>query len=118
MTYYQRAKTLFKMIEEGKLLEALDKYYSEKVIIITDEGKIRNGLAEAREYDARLLKEIEEVLGGGVETITADEERGISMVEFWIELKFKNGYKRKIEEVAVQYWEDEHIIKEKFYSKK
>lgn len=118
MTYYQKAKDLFKMIEEGKLLEALDKYYNDKVIIITDEGKIRNGKSEAQEYDARLLKEIEEVLGGGVETIAADEQRGITMVEFWIELKFKNGYKKKIEEVAVQQWEEDLIIEEKFYSRK
>lgn len=117
MSYYQKAKDLFKMIEEGKLLEALDKYYNDNVIIITDEGKIRNGKDEARAYDARLIKEIEEVLGGGVKTITADEERGITMVEFWIELKFKNGYKKKIEEVAVQQWEDDLIIEEKFYSR-
>ena len=118
MTYYQRAKDLFKMIEEGKLLEALDNYYHVNVIIINDEGKERNGKEEAREYDTRLIKEIEEVLGGGVVTITSDEERGITMVEFWTELKFKNGYKKKIEEVAVQYWEGELIVREKFYSKK
>lgn len=106
------------MIEEGKLLEALDQYYHEKVIIIADDGKQRKGKEQAKEYDARLLKEIEEVLGGGVVTIAADEERGITMVEFWIELKFKNGYKKKIMEVAVQQWEDELIIEETFYSKK
>lgn len=118
MSYYKKAKELFRMIEEGKLLDALDKYYHESVIIIADDGKIRNGIEEARNYDKKLLKEIEEVLGGGVETITSDEERAITMVEFWIELKFKNGNKKKIEEVAVQYWEKDRVIKENFYSKR
>jgi hypothetical protein len=118
MTYYQRSKELFKMIEEGKLLDALDKYYHTNVEIVSDDGTIRKGIEEARKYDQNFLKEIEEVLGGGVETITSDEYRAITMVEFWIKLKFKNGNKKLLKEVAIQYWEDERIIKEIFYSKK
>lgn len=118
MTYFKKVKDLFKMIEEGKLLDALDKYYHENVIIIANDGKKRIGIEEARDYDKRFLKEIQEILGGGVETITSDEKRAITMVEFWIHLKFKNGNKKKLEEVAVQYWEEDRIIKENFYSKK
>ena len=118
MRYFQKAKDLFKMIEEGKLLDALDKYYHKDVVIISDDGKERKGIEEARDYDKRFLKEIQEVMGGGVETITSDEKRAITMVEFWINIKFKNGNKKKLEEVAVQYWEGDYIIKENFYSKK
>ena len=118
MKYYQKAKELFKMIEEGKLLEALDKYYHENVVIIADDGTQRKGINQARDYDQKFLKEIEEVLGGGVETITSDENRAITMVEFWIEIKFKNGNLKKIREVAVQYWDQDRVIKENFYSKR
>lgn len=118
MTYYQRAKELFKMIEEGKLLDALDKYYHDDVLIIADDGTQRKGIEEARNYDQKFLKEIQEVIGGGVKTITSDEKRAITMVEFWIDLKFKNGNQKTIQEVAVQNWEHELIIQENFYSKK
>lgn len=118
MTYCQRAKDLFSMIEKGKLLEALDKYYHDDVIIITDDGKERKSKKEARKYDEKFLKEIEEVFGGEILTITSDEARKITMVEFWIYIKFKNGTKKEIQEVAVQYWEGEYIIRENFYSKK
>ncbi len=118
MSYYDKAKDLFKMIEEGKLLDALDKYYHNNVLIIADDGKQRIGIEEARSYNKKLLKEIEEVMGEDVITITSDENRAITMVEFWINLKFKNGYKKIIEEVAVQHWEGEKIIKENFYSKR
>ena len=106
------------MIEEGKLLDALDEYYHENVIIIADDGKERKGIEKARDYDKKFLKEIQEVMGGGVKTITSDEKRAITMVEFWINIKFKNGNKKKLEEVAVQYWEGDYIVKENFYSKK
>ena len=118
MSYYQKAQTLFKMIEEGKLLEALDKFYHKNVVIIADDGTERNGLEKAREHDKKLLQEIQEVIGGGVNTITSDEKRAITMVEFWINLKFKNGNKKSFKEVSVQHWEGEYIIKENFYSKK
>ena len=118
MTYYQRARDLFKMIEEGKLLDALDKFYHEDVIIIADDGIERNGKHQARLYDENLLKEIEEVIGGGVRTIASNEERRITMVEYWIELKFKNGNKKKMEEVAIQQWEGELVMRENFYSKR
>ena len=106
------------MIEEGKLLDALDKYYHSDVKIIADDGKKRNGIKEARAYDQNLLKEIEEVLKGEIMHITSDEEHKITMVEFIIELKFKNGNRKRIEEVAVQNWENGKIIQENFYSKK
>ena len=118
MTYYQKAKEIFAMIEEGKLIEAIDKYYHKDVKIIADDGKQRNGIAQAKEYDSNLLKEIEEIYGGGILSIASDEQRPITIVEFWIDLKFKNGNKKKIEEVAVQHWEGEYIIKENFYSKR
>ena len=118
MSYFQKAKDLFKMIEEGKLIDALDKYYHNDVVIIADDGKERKGTEEALDYNKKFLKEIQEVMGGGVETITSDEKRAITMVEFWIDLKFKNGNKKKFKEVAIQYWEGDYIIKENFYSKK
>jgi ketosteroid isomerase-like protein len=118
MTYYQRSKELFKMIEEGKLLDALDKYYHDDVEIFAEDGKTRKGIKQAREYDQKFLKEIEEVIGGGVETITSDEFRAITMVEFWIKLKFKNGNKKTLREVAIQYWKKDRVIKENFYSKR
>lgn len=118
MTYYQRAKDLFKMIEEGKLLEALDKYYDSNVTVIADDKTQRRGIKEVRDYDAALLKEIEEVLRGEILHITSDEEHKITMVEFIIELKFKDGNRKRIEEVAVQNWKNGKIIRENFYSKK
>lgn len=118
MTYYQRAKDLFAMIEQGKLIEALDQFYHENVIIVSDNGHERKGKAEVKIYDEIFLKEIDEIYGGGILTITSDEKRKITMVEFWINIKFKNATKKKIQEVAIQQWDGDFIIKESFYSKR
>lgn len=106
------------MIEEGKLLEAIDQYYHDDVEVISDDETIRKGKKEVKEFDKNFLKEIEDVLGRGFETVTSDEKRAITIVEFWFKLKFKNGNRKLLKEVVVQYWKGEKIYKENFYSKK
>lgn len=118
MTYYQKAQDLFKMVEEGKILDAVEKYYHEDVIILPDDNIERKGKEKALNYDIKLLKEIDEVLGGKIINIISDEIKAITMVEFKIDLKFRNGNKRSFEEVAIQYWKDDLVVRENFYSKK
>ena len=106
------------MVEEGKLIDILDKYYHDDVKIIADDGTVRNGKEEARNYNNDFLKEIQEIIGEGIKTIASDEIRAITIVEFWFDIQFKNGHRKKLEEVAIQHWKDNLIIEENFYSKK
>jgi len=52
---------------------------------------------------------------GGVTAITSNEETGVTMVESWMDISFKDGNRMKMEEVAVQTWKDDQIIREHFY---
>jgi hypothetical protein len=117
MTCFEKAKELYTMLEEGKLPEAKEKYYHDEVIVIQADGKIRKGKEENLAYDKDFIKNIQEIYGGKIIAITSDEKRQISMVEFWINLKQKDGTKRMIAEVAVQQWEDDKIIEERFYER-
>ncbi|HSH50820.1 MAG TPA: hypothetical protein VK982_03765 [Bacteroidales bacterium] len=117
MTCYKKAKELYTMLEEGKLPEAKEKFYHDEIIVIQADGKIRKGKEENLDYDKNFIKNIQEIYGGKVDTITSDENRQISMVEFWINLKQKNGTKKMIAEVAIQQWEGDKIIEERFYSR-
>jgi hypothetical protein len=117
MTCYEKAKDLYTMLEEGKLPEAKEKYYHDEVIVIQADGKIRKGKAENLAYDKNFIKNIEEIYGEKIIAITSDENRQISMVEFWVNLKQKDGTKKLIAEVAIQQWEDDKITEERFYTR-
>jgi len=52
---------------------------------------------------------------GGVTAITSNEETCVTMVESWMDITFKDGNRMKMEEVAVQTWKDDQIIRERFY---
>ena len=43
------------------------------------------------------------------------EEDKITMSESWMDVTFKDGNRIRMEEVAVQHWEGDQIIKERFY---
>ncbi|MEE4196189.1 MAG: hypothetical protein V2I54_00970 [Bacteroidales bacterium] len=117
MNCFEKAKELYTMLEEGKLPEAKEKYYHDEVIVIQADGKIRKGKTENLTYDKNFIKNIEEIYGGKVLAIASDEKRQISMVEFWIKIKQKDGTKKIIAEVAIQQWEKDKIIEERFYSR-
>ena len=115
MSYKDQALSLYQMIGEGKLLEAFEKFYHEDVVMIEADGNTREGKDANREYEKQFLGNVQEVHDGGVHAVTSDEENGITMVESWMEVTFKDGNRIKMEEVAVQHWKSDQIIKERFY---
>lgn len=115
-TYYDRAADIYKMMGEGKTLDAFDKYYHDDVVIQEATGDVREGKATSRQFQEQWLASIEEFHGGGARAITSNEKEKVTMVEAWVEVTFKDGNRMKMEEVAVQHWNDDGlIVRERFY---
>ncbi len=113
---YDRAADIYKMMGEGKMLEAFDQYYADDVVMIEATGEVREGKATSREFEENWLASIEEYHGGGARAITANEKEKVTMVEAWADITFKDGNRMTLEEVAVQHWNDEGlIVRERFY---
>lgn len=117
MSYVQKAKDLYGMIGQGQLLEAFEKYYHENVVMEEAGEAPRVGKDVNREYEKKFLSMVKEIHGGGVDAFTSDEENGIVMVQNWMEVTFADGNRIKMDQVAVQKWEGDQIVHEKFYHK-
>jgi hypothetical protein len=117
MTYKEKITDIYDMLAQGKLLDAFEKYYSDHVVMEELGEEPRKGKELNRKYEIDFLNSVQEFHGMGVESITADEENGITAVENWMEVTFKSGAKIMMEQVAVQRWENDHIVYEKFYHK-
>lgn len=115
MTFKEKAKALYDMIEEGKSMEALDHFYSENVIVHDNTSPLREGREAQREAVNQWYSMVKEFHGSGVKSITSDEENGITTVESWTEITFQDGNRIKMEEVGVQKWEGDKIVHERFY---
>ena len=98
-----------------QLLDAVNKYYADDVTITESTGETAQGRETQLERMKQFEGSIEEMYGGGVRSITANEEDGVSMVESWIDATFAEGGRRKMEEVERYVWKDGKIVDARFY---
>lgn len=115
MSYLDKATALYTMIGEGKMMEAFEKFYHKDVVMIEATGDVREGKDKNREFEMQFLGSVKEAHGGGVHNITSNEETGVTMVEAWSEMTFNDGNRMKMEEVAIQQWKGDQVVRERFY---
>jgi ketosteroid isomerase-like protein len=114
MSYLEKTKDIYNMIGQGQLLEAFDKYYAENVVMEEPMGS-REGKVACREYEVQFLNSVQEVHDLQVRKIAADEDNGVVFVENMMDVTFKDGNRVKMEQTAVQQWEGDQIVHERFY---
>ena len=115
MSYFEKAKDIYDMLAKGQMLEAFEKYYHQDVVMIEATGEKRLGKDTNREFEKNFISFIKEFHGMGVTSICSNEEEKTSMVESWMEVTMQDGNRVKMEQVAVQKWQDGLIIHERFY---
>ncbi len=117
MTNTERIADIYKMLGEGKAMDAFEKYYHQDVVMEEIGEAKRVGKDANREYEIKFFSMVKEVHGGGVDAITSDDANNVTMVENWMEVTFQDGNRIRMEQVAVQRWKDGLIIHVKFYHK-
>ena len=114
MTYKEKAQDIYNLIGQGKLLDAFDKYYGDNVVMTEPRGT-REGKATCRSYEEQFLSSVQEFHGMEVKKVGSDEANATSFVESTMDVTFKDGNRVNMEQVAVQQWEGDHIVHERFY---
>ncbi len=104
---------LVKMMGEGKILEAFEKYYADDVVMQENETEPRVGKEVSRKY--------EEAFVGGIITVHEMKILGVAygdnyaVIESFMDITHKDWGRAARAQVAVQHWENGKIVKEKFY---
>lgn len=115
MSYYDKAKDIYDMLGQGKLLDAFEKYYHRDVVMVEATGEERKGKEPNRKFQVDFMSMIKDMHGSGVKAITSNEKEATTMVESWMDVTMKDGKRSMMEEVAVQKWKGDQIIHERFY---
>ncbi|MBI1191759.1 MAG: nuclear transport factor 2 family protein [Bacteroidetes bacterium] len=115
MSYHEKAAKLYKMMDEGQMMEAFEKYYHPDVEVVEATGEVRKGKDAQRQALVQWAGSLKEMHDGGVGSITANEADGVTTVESWMDCTFADGNRMKMEEVAVQRWKGDQIVHERFY---
>ena len=114
MTYKEKTQDIYNQILQGKLLEAFDQYYGENVVMAEPTGT-REGKVACRQYEEQFLNSVQEFHGLEVKNIASDEDKGVVFLEVAMDVTFKDGNRVNMEQTAVQQWEGDHIVHERFY---
>ena len=114
MTYKEKAQDIYNQILQGKLLSAFDQYYDDNVVMTEPLGT-REGKAACRTHEEQFLDSVQEFHGMEVKKIASDEDNGSVFLEVVMDVTFKDGNRVNMEQVAVQQWEGDKIVHERFY---
>jgi ketosteroid isomerase-like protein len=115
MTYLERAQDIYQKMGEGDLQGAIDQHYADNVTVVEATGERFDGKETAKKRAAEWQQNLEAFHGGGVHNVTSNESDGVTVVESWVDITPKGGDRMKFEEVAVQKWEGDRIVRERFY---
>ncbi len=115
MSILKNAQDLCALMGQGKSMEAFEKYYHDNVTVVEATGETREGKDSQREAIQQWQGMVKEFHGGGIGSIAVDEANGITTVQSWTDITNAQGNRLKLEEVAVQKWEGDQIIHERFY---
>ena len=116
MEVKQAIQEMVDMIQQGKAMDAFEKFYAENVVMQENQEAPREGKTTNREYEEKFFGNVADVHEIKAHTIAVEGNK--SMVEWTFDVTMKDGNRMKMEQVAVQTWENDQIIRERFYYNK
>lgn len=103
------------LCEQGKTMEAIERYYADDVVVFENYGRARTGREECLVYERDALAQVPEQSTLKSRGQAVDPATGRAFVEWVIRFMGGDGRPMRLEEVAVQRWAAGRIVEERFY---
>ncbi len=116
MSYFDKISDIYDHIAQGTALDAFEEYYAENVVMILEDGTEVEGKDTNRERENEFFDSVEAFHGIDITAITSNEEEGLTAVESAMDVTFKGGDRISLEQVAIQEWDGDEIVRERFYA--
>jgi hypothetical protein len=106
-------EALNQMVLQGRILEAFDRFYDDRVAMQENGAPATVGKPANREREVKFVESIEQFHGAQVLGSGAGADRSYS--EWTMDVTFKGGIRVKLEQVAARQWRDGKVVHERFY---
>ncbi len=109
-----------KLLASGKTLAAMERFYAEEINVFENRELARSGKRQCLEFErsqlAKQPRPPQFKLGRrALRPSPLDTEGGDVFLEYCVRFFDTEGHAMRIEEVAVQEWEQGKIVQERFY---
>ncbi len=116
MTYLDRITDIYNHIAKGTAMDAFEEYYDEDVVMVLEDGTEVEGKDTNRDRENEFFGSVKEFHGIDVSGITSNEDEGKTAAESTMTVTFEGADEpMDIEQVAVQEWDGDQIVRERFY---
>ena len=115
MSFKKELHDLNRMLLEGRLLEAFEKYCHDDVVMQENNEPPRIGKEANHAFEKNFVDSIETWNDIQIKAVTLNEEEGISMIVFFFDVTYKDGTHYAREQVTLQRWQEGKVMEERFY---
>ena len=106
-------KELNDQILAGQIMDAFERFYADDVEMREGSQAPTKGKDANRERERQFVESIAEFHGAGVTASAVDGDTSLS--EWWMDVTFKDGSRKKLEQAVVRRWRDGLVTNERFY---
>ncbi len=100
-------------VEANQHVEAIEEFYAENGAIQENQGELRTGRANLMAGEARVMARVKSVKSTCVRPVLLQGD--VAVVRWIFEFEWLDGTSTRMEEIAWQRWEGEHIAQETFF---
>jgi ketosteroid isomerase-like protein len=108
-----RVLALIAMVEQGRYVDALEAFYSEDASMQENLDPPRRGLRSLVDGERRVMAGFREIRARKVETFFV--EGGRAVINWVFDFVGHDGSTFTQDEIAVQRWQGDRIVEERFY---
>lgn len=109
----QKLRELIQMVETGKAVEAIEKFYHPDVVLQENHSEPRVGKAINLAYEAEFISKLGEIRTYKAINLTVGS--GVSAITWLCDFDHADWGAVRFTEINVQEWQAEQIIRETFY---
>lgn len=115
MLLEQAVQEFIRLFETGRGLEALEKFCAPDMVMFENRELTRAGREQCLEQEREALSRLSGPPSMKALRYAVDESSGTAFIEWLIRVQPADGDVHRLEEVAVQVWENELLVSERHY---
>jgi ketosteroid isomerase-like protein len=110
-----KVRDFAELLRKGRQLEAMERYYAPEVSVFENRRLARAGKQKCLQYERDALTNQPDAPRFKLGTLAVNEATGHAFLEYVVRFRSADGRPVRLEEVAVQTWEEGLIVQERFY---
>ncbi len=111
----KQVRSFVELVTSGRSVEAIERFYAEDVTVFENRELARAGRSECAADERRHLAAQPDPPRMRAVHWAVNEADGVAFIEWLIRFTSSQGRPMRLEEVAVQKWENGLIVEERFY---